>query len=473
MPTETLYENVADRMQTLIEEGTLRAGERIPSVRRLHRQWSVSMTTVLDAYRLLEDRGWVEARPRSGYYVRPSPRKTVDEPTVTEPSRRPQRVRTDIVMRMHSEINAADFVRLGAAAPDLELLPYRVLARRVSEMMRRHPQRCHTYHTGAGYEPLRREIARRMVDAGCTASPGELVITSGAQEALYLALRAVTQPGDMVAVESPCYMGLLEILETLHLRALELSTHPRRGIDLGSLDHALGENDIAAVAVVTNYSNPLGCTLSDDNKRQLVEIVTRHKVPLVEDDIYGDLPFEGPRPCAAKSFDRTGQVIYCSSFSKTISPGFRVGWSMPGRFHERLLWLKSMTSIAAPSIPQLAIAAYLQEGGYDHQLRRLRKVYRDNHARFLAAIGRHFPAGTRATHPTGGQLLWVEMDRGVSGVKLYEQATKHRISVAPGVLFSAAGRYAHCIRLNLALCYDERVDAALQTLGRLASDQLS
>ena len=472
MTTATLYEDVADRMQTLIEEGTLRAGDRIPSVRRLHRQWSVSMTTVLEAYRLLEDRGWVEARPRSGYYVRPNPRLAVAEPRVTEPPRQPQRVRTNLLMRMHSEINAEGFVRLGAAVPDLALLPHQQLARRVSEMMRRHPTRCHAYQTGAGYEPLRREIARRMVDAGCTVSPQELIITSGAQEALYLALRAVTKPGDLVAVESPCYMGLLEILETLHLKALELSTHPRHGINLDALDHALGQSDVAACAVAANYSNPLGCCLSDEAKQKLVEIVTHHRVPLVEDDIYGELPFDGPRPRAAKSFDTEGLVIYCSSYSKTISPGFRVGWTLPGRFHEQLLWLKSMTSIAAPSIPQLAIAAYLQEGGYDRRLRRLSKVYRDNHARVIAAIGRYFPAGTRATQPTGGQLLWVEMPRGVSGVKLYEQVAEHRISVAPGVMFSASGRYEHCLRLNLALRYDERVEAALQTLGRLASAQL-
>jgi DNA-binding transcriptional MocR family regulator len=466
------YRGVADRVQGLIEDGTLRPGDRIPSVRRLHRQWSVSVTTVLEAYRLLEDRGYVQARPRSGYFVRPNPRAVVQEAETIEPPRRAQRVRTDLMMRLHAEINTPGFVRLGAAAPDLDLLPHRVLARKVAEVMRRHPRTCHSYMTGPGYEGLRRAVARRMVDAGCAVGPADVVITNGAQEALFLALRAVTRPGQMVAVESPCYFGLLEILEGLHLKALEVRTDPQHGIDLEALDLALGRRSVAACAVVSNYSNPLGCCMDEAKKRALVELLERHDVPLIEDDIYGELPFEGPRPSAVKAFDEQGRVLYVSSFSKTISPGFRVGWMVPGRAFEGALWLKNISSIAAPSIPQLALAAYLDEGGYDRHLRGLRRVYRDNLARAIDAIGRYFPPDSRATRPQGGQLLWVQLPRQVSSTLLYEQVREHKISVAPGDLFSASGHYGHCLRLNLALRYDDRVDHALQTLGRLASAQL-
>lgn len=467
-----LYESVAERIEALIDEGTLRAGERLPSVRRLHGQWSVSVTTVLEAYRVLEDRGRVEARPRSGYYVRPNPWIRVEEPGVTNPPRRPQRVRTDLVMRLHAEMNAPGVVRLGAAVPDLELLPCGVLARKVTEVMRRYPQACHAYMTGPGYEPLRREIARRMVDAGCTVSPSEVVITAGAEEALFLALRAMTEPGDTVAVESPCYFGLLEILQTLHLRALEIRTHPRDGMDIDALDDALRGEQVKVIALVSNFSNPLGSCMGDGKKEALLSLAEHHGVPVLEDDIYGELSFEGPRPRAVKAFDRTGSVVYINSFSKTISPGFRIGWMVPGRFRDEAMWLKNMMSIAAPTIPQMAIAAYLQGGGYDRHLRGLRKLFRDNLTRAIAAIGEHFPAGTRATRPTGGQLLWVEMPRPVSAVRLYENVAQDRISVAPGVLFSAAGRYQHCLRLNLALRFDERVDRALATLGRHARAQL-
>lgn len=467
---EYLYENVANRVRSLIEDGTLRPGERIPSVRRLHQQWSVSMTTVLEAYRLLEDRGYLEARPRSGYYVRVDPRVVLQEPECSDPPSRPQRVRTDLVMRLHAEINAEDVVRLGAAAPDLALLPQRMLARKVSEVMRRHPRAAHAYCVGAGDEDLRRQIARHMVDAGCSVGPGDVVITSGAQEALYLALKSITSPGEMVAVESPCYFGLLELLEALGLRALELPTHPREGIDLDALDEALCRRQVRACALVSNYSNPTGCCMDDRRKQALADLLRHHEVPLVEDDIYGDLPFFGPRPRAIKSLDDQGQVLYVSSFSKTISPGFRIGWIVPGRHLEDVLWLKNITSIASASIPQLALAAYLREGGHERQLRKLRRTYRDNLVRVLAGIGEHFPTGTRATHPEGGQLLWVQMPRAVSSVRLAELAREQRISVAPGVLFSASGRYEHCLRLNLALRHDRRVDDAVRTLGRLAHE---
>ena len=472
MHAETLYEDVADRVGTLIEDGTLRPGDRIPSVRRLHGQWSVSISTVLEAYRLLEDRGLIEARPRSGYFVRANPLRLVAEPEASDPPRGPQRVRTDLVMRLHAEINAPDVIRLGAAAPDMDLLPGRVLTRKVSQVMRRHPHRIHTYMAGPGDEGLRRRIARRMVDAGCAVGPGDVVVTAGAQEALYLSLRAVTQPGDMVAVESPCYFGLLEILETLHLSALELRTHPRDGIDLDVLEDVLREGEVAACAFVTSYSNPLGSCMDDDARQALAGLAAHYRVPVVEDDIYGELAFDGPRPRALKAFDEEGWVLYCSSFSKTISPGMRIGWSVAGPRRRSVMLLKNLTSVAAPSLSQLAVAAYLADGGHDRHLRQLRRVYRDNLARAIDAVGRHFPEGTRATRPAGGQLLWVEMPRKVSAVRLYEDVRPHRISVAPGVLFSAAGRYEHCLRLNLGLTYDERVDAALQTLGRLAKAQM-
>ncbi len=468
-----LYENVAQRMRGLIEDGTLRPGERIPSVRRLHKQWSVSMTTVLEAYRLLEDRGFLEARPRSGYYVRATPRVVLQEPERSDPPRRPQRVRTDLVMRLQAEINAADVVRLGAAAPDLDLLPQRVLARKVSEVMRRQPRAAHTYCVGAGDEGLRRQIARHMVDAGCSVGPGDVVITSGAQEALYLGLKSITEPGDLVAVESPCYFGLLELIEALGLRALELPTHPREGVDLDALDEAVRKRGVKVCALVSNYSNPTGCCMDEDHKRALVDLLRHHRVTLIEDDIYGDLPFEGPRPRAIKSLDREGLVLYVSSFSKTISPGFRIGWIVPGHHREEVLWLKNITSIAAPSVPQLALAAYLGDGGHERHLRRLRRAYSNNMVRVLDAVGAHFPAGTRATRPNGGQVLWVQMPRGVNSVLLSEQARAHKISVAPGVLFSASGRYEHYLRLNLALRRDVAVDAAVRTLGQLAGAQLT
>ncbi|MEM9071091.1 MAG: PLP-dependent aminotransferase family protein [Myxococcota bacterium] len=467
----TLYEEVASKVEHLIETGTLRPGERIPSVRALHAQLSVSISTVLEAYRLLEDRGLVEARPKSGYYVKA--RLLVPEPKSSTPPKRPRRVRGSMTYRLMAEVTKPDLIKLGAAVPHHELLPTKAFRRHLAEAMREHPELCHGYAVDSGHLPFRKEIARRMVSAGCTLGPRDIVVTSGAQEAVYLSLRAVTEPGDTVVVASPTYYGLLETLEVLHLRALAVRTDPREGIDLDSLDEILCEQHVAAVALVTNHCNPLGSVMSNRKKKELVALLAHHDVPLVEDDIYGELSFEGPRPKAVKAFDEDDEhVLYCASFSKTISPGVRIGWSVPGRYLEDVARLKLVTNTAAPSAPQLALARFLQEGGYDRHLRRLRKAYRDNVQRMTATIAATFPAETRVTRPVGGHLLWVEMPRGVDAMKLYEQAARAKISLAPGPMFSASNRYSHCMRLNAGLPWSEAVEQAVSTLGRLAHRQL-
>ncbi|MCB9594768.1 MAG: PLP-dependent aminotransferase family protein [Sandaracinaceae bacterium] len=467
-----LYEDVAERVEGLIVDGTLRPGDRIPSVRGLHRKWSVSVSTVLEAYRRLEDRGLVEARPKSGYYVRAAPRLLPDEPESSNPPKRARRIRGSMAYRLMAEVTKPDLVKLGAAMPHPDLLPLKALDRLLAAAMRDEPASSHGYMVDSGYPPLRKEIARRMVDAGCTLAPEGVVVTNGAQEAVYLALRALTRPGDTVVVESPAYYGLLETLEVLELKALAARTHPREGVDLDALEEILASTDVAAVALVTNFSNPLGSVMPDAKKRALARLLDDYEVPLVEDDIYGELPYEGPRPTAVKAFDRGDRVVYCSSFSKTISPGVRIGWCAPGRYLERIAHLKLVTNTSSPSAPQLAIARFLSGGAYDRHLRRLRATYRDNVGRMTALIASTFPVGTRATRPAGGHLLWIEMPRGVDSMRLYESAARQKISIAPGPMFSANGRYVNCMRLNAGLPWSPRLEDAIGTLGRLAHRQL-
>lgn len=468
-----LYESVAHRLEGLIADGTLRPGDRIPSVRGLHRQWSVSVSTVLEAYRRLEDRGLVEARPKSGYYVRATPRLLCEEPQSSNPPKRARRIKGSMAYRLMAEVNRPELVKLGAAVPHPDFLPLRALDRLLVSALRDEPALSHGYVMGSGYEPLRKEIARRMVDAGCTLSPDDVVVTSGAQEAFYLSLRALTHPGDTVIVESPAYYGHLETIEVLELKALAVRTHPREGIDLDALDEALATTKVAAVALVTNFSNPLGSVMSDAKKRALMAVLDAHDVPVVEDDIYGELPFEGARPSALKAFDRDGRVLYCNSFSKTISPGLRLGWSAPGRYLDAIARLKLAANTASPAAAQLAVAEFLAGGGYDRHLRRLRATYRDHVRRMTAHVASTFPPGTRVTRPAGGHLLWVEMPREVDAMRLYDEAAAHDISIAPGPMFSASGRYTHCMRLNAGLPWSPRLEGAIETLGRLAKRQLA
>lgn len=468
-----LYEQVAYRVQSLIEEGTLQPGDRIPSVRRMHKQMNVSISTVLEAYRLLEDRGLIEARPQSGYFVKQTPLLSHrDEPNPSAPPRRIYTVDASIALGINVALRDPNIIRLGAAVPDPQLFPVKALNRLMGQVMRQYPETCHAYNPLPGCEPLRHEVARRLMDAGCSLTPEQILITNGTTEALHLCLRAVTKPGDTVAIESPCYYGLLEILESLHLRALELPTHPRDGLILEELETALKQGNIAACTVVSNFSNPLGCCMSDSHKKQLLEILERYDIPLIEDDIYGDLKFDGNRPKAIKAYDRKGLVMYCASCSKTLSAGLRVGWTVPGRYQTKVEQLKLITNINTAAANQLTIASFLANGGYDRHLRQLRRAYQEQVIRMTQAIYEYFPDETKVTRPKGGYVLWVEIPSNFDSMMLYHQALQDNISIAPGSIFSVSGSYQNCFRLNCGIPWSDQLEQALKTLGVLIHQQL-
>mgnify|MGYP006278909349 CR=1 FL=1 len=469
-PREPLYRQVARRIESLIDGGTFAPGERLPSVRKLSRQFSVSVTTVVEAYRLLEDRQRLEARPQSGHYVRtPPPVAPIPAATPSAPAPEAPEV-SDLVLRFLHGAQQPDVLPLGSAVPHADFLPVARLNRLLVQSVRRQPQASQAYDNVAGLEALRIQIGRRALEAGCSLAPEEIVTTSGTQAAVLLCLRAVTRPGDTVVVETPTYYGLLEALESLHLNALEVATDPRTGIVLDELEAVLDERPVAACVLSPTYGNPLGHCMPDAAKRRLVDLLSAREIPLIEDDVYGELSFEGSRPRAAKSFDRDGNVLLCSSFSKSVAPGYRIGWTAPGRFRTQVLKLKFSSSVATATPTQMALAAFLADGGFDRTLRRLRRQYRELTARIAGAVARSFPDGTRVSQPGGGHVLWVEMPPAVDAVVLHERALDHGVSVAPGILFSASGRYRNCIRLNCALPWDERLEKALETLGRLATE---
>lgn len=469
---KNLYEQVADRIQRLIAEGTLQTGDRLPSVRKLHEQWSVSVSTVLEAYRLLEDRGLIAARPQSGYYVK-ALLKTPSEPQQSAPSPKAHHVDNSLGFRVICSIRDSQTIKLGAAVPSMELLPLAALNRLTGQVLRQHQMVAHAYDVPPGCEALRHEVARRLIDAGCSMTPDEIVTTNGTFESVFLSLRAITQPGDTVAIESPTYYGLLEALEILHLKALELPTHPREGLSLLHLETMLQKRRIAACALVSNFSNPLGTCMSDQKKKELVELLARYEVPLVEDDIYGDLYFEGTRPKALKAFDQEGLVLYCSSCSKTLSPGLRVGWSVAGRYQAKVEQLKWVINQTTATAPQLTVAAFLSNGGYDRHLRQLRRAYQSQTLRMTQAICDYFPPETRVTQPNGGHVLWVELAPEFDSLQLYEMALQRQISIAPGIIFSPSGGYNNCLRLNCGMPWSDEIDRAMQTLGELIRQQIN
>ena len=473
----TLYQEVAGKVRTLISDGVFRPGDRIPSVRQLSRQLRVSVTTVVDAYRLLEDVGIVHARPQSGFYVRAAVPATLPEPAMSQPEEAPCCFDAeDIILRMRHDGENPRNVQLCAAQPSEEYLPLERLSQAMVHVARSNRIRGVVYGSVAGSKALREQIAQRAFAAGCVLSPSEVIVTAGCQEALVLSLRALCQPGDSVAIESPAYYGMLQALKMMGLRAVEVATSSREGICLDALEErilaaqACGR-PIRACILCPNYSNPLGSEMPDPKKRKLVALLAEWKIPLIEDDVYGDLTFSESRPKLVKAYDKTGDVIVCSSFSKTLAPGYRVGWVAAGRFQQDVERIKFASTVCSPTLPQLAVAEFLAGGGYDHHLKRARKAYAENVGKMSEAIARHFPGGTKISRPQGGFVLWVELDASVDTMKLYTKASKEGIIFAPGVIFSAQEAYKNCLRLN-ASKWNEKIELAIAKLGQMVDKEV-
>ncbi|GAB4377852.1 MAG: PLP-dependent aminotransferase family protein [Elainellaceae cyanobacterium] len=467
--TTPLYEQVAARIAHLIQQGTLQSGDRIPSVRQLCKQLGVSVSTVLEAYRRLESEGLVEARPQSGYYVRSLPQ----EPEISDP----EPIATEVgIGYLLSEILASTrrrgVVPLGVSEVSPELLPTQRLNQVMSKVARHADISTNSYDFPPGNEDLRRCIARRSLRWGGSLSADDIVITCGCMESINLCLRAVTKAGDTIIVESPAPYGFLEAMESLGIKALELPTSPREGISIEALQSVIQNQTIKACLLMPNFNNPLGSCMPEANKQRLVEILTKAQIPLIEDDAMGELYFSEHRPKPAKAFDTEGIVLLCSSFSKDLAPGYRVGWVVPGRFQPQVERLKHLSNVANPTLPQLAIAEFLKTSSYDRHLRQLRRTLAAQTQQIIQAVGEYFPSETKVTRPMGGTVVWVELPKGVDALELYQQALLHDISIVPGHIFSTTKQYQNYIRINCGYPWSSETEQSIARLGRLAKQQL-
>ncbi len=462
-----LYQQLADRLQALISDNVYETGSRLPGVRQLSEQHEVSVSTAVNACRELEQRGLLEARPRAGYFVRQPPALR-PAPRTGQASSRPRAVTgQERVLRLLQAVNDPGIVNLGAAVPDADFLPVAVMERAFHHVLRTQRRRCMGYEFPPGAPELRAQLARRLAGHQCQVTADDILITNSCQEAMAIALRMLTRPGDTVAVESPTYYGLLQVIESLGLKALEIPTDAVTGISLDALDMALERWPVSACILVSNFSNPLGVCLSDERKQALLRCLSKHKVPLVEDDIYGDLPFSGRRPAPIKRWDTEGLVYYCSSSSKTLSAGMRVGWLVPGAQFDKARYLQFINTLSVNTPAQLALAHFLQHGHYERCLRTSATEYAKAVARMTDRITQLFPAETRVSRPAGGFVLWIELPGDQDTLSLMETALDAGVSFAPGVMFSTAGKYRHCLRLNCAVRWDARLERALIALAKL------
>lgn len=462
------YERIAEEIAYLIDSGTFRPGDSLPSLRELSRQRGVSITTVLQAYYLLEARGLIEGRDRSGFYVYSTLPSILPEPDISAPDPDPIEVS---VRALVTEVSLADtrhpnLIQLGAAHPNANLAATKSLNRIMVSIAHRMGYRAGMYDYVPGCEALRVQIAQRALSSGCRLSPEDIIITNGCTESINLCLRAVCKPGDTVAIESPTGFDVLLSLDVLGLQALEIPTHPRDGISIDALRFALDHHSVSACLIVSNYNNPLGSCIPDDNKRELVDLLTAHDIPLIENDIFGEIHFQDHRPSVAKAYDEKGLVMLCSSFSKSLCPGYRVGWVVPGRYMAAIRWLKYTTSLASPTLAEYAIAEFLASGSYDPYMRRIRRIYERYVGAMSQAVRRFFPPECRLTRPGGGFLLWVQLPAQVDSQHLYRQALKAGIAITPGTLFSPTNQYRNFVRLNAAN-WSEEAEQAIQRLGNM------
>jgi DNA-binding transcriptional MocR family regulator len=465
---ETLYMELAKKVAHLIEKGVYKAGERLPSLRNIHKENGISIGTVLQAFTHLQDLGLITAQEKSGYFVSYQPKQQLSLPKTTPVSLSEKTVHIDnLLRRLRKDKPGKSFTSFANALPDHQLLPYNGIKRAIQQVSRDSSGSYLELANPRGMQNLREAIARRSLSRGGALHADDLIITNGATEALNLCLKAVTQPGDLVLVQEPCYYGVMQSLEFLNLKVVTIPCHSATGIEPQDLEKACSSLDIKACILVSNFNNPTGASLSSDKKKAIAAFANSNKIPVIEDDIYGDIFFGHGRPDTIKSYDSNGWVLYCNSFSKSLFPGFRIGWCAPGRFAYEVERFKSMNNIATSNFSQRVLFQLLSSGAYDRHLQKFRKELQKNLLRTTRLIEEHFPPSTKITRPTGGLVIWIELPRRINAVQLQDAAFEQSIGIAPGEIFSARSGYKNYIRISFCNLWSAKTEKALVRLGLL------
>ena len=468
-----LYLQVADGIEKMIVDDILKIGDKLPSVRLLSEEYGISMGTAFQAYYHLEGKGLIESRPKSGYYVRFNFKRFPDLPKMLLPEPISSEVSVkETIASIYGDITSHMKMNFAIAVPDSSLLPAAKLNKSVIHALRKSKDHCISYENTQGNIDLRKQIAKLAFNWGGKFKPDDIIVTSGCLEAINLCLRAVTQPGDTVAVESPNYFGIFQSLESLGLKVVEISTDPAHGINIECLERSIEKFNIKACIVTPNFNNPTGSCMPEENKKKLVEVITKHNIALIEDDIYGELYFGKSRPRTCKYYDTKGLVMHCASLSKSLAPGYRIGWTIAGKWTEDVKQIKRISDISSPSLTQAAIAHFLGNGRYEYHLKNLRKALHTQSLKYTQAIIQYFPEGTKLSRPQGGFVLWVELPKKVNAIKLRNEAIHHHISVVPGKIFSNCCNYNNFIRISFGKPWNEDMDYGLMMLGKLVKKMM-
>ncbi|OIP49427.1 MAG: GntR family transcriptional regulator [Fibrobacteres bacterium CG2_30_45_31] len=461
-----LYREIAKNIERKIETGVFKAGEKLPSIRTICREQGVSMSTALEAYYSLEGKGLVASYPKSGYYVCQK-RRDIAKPNVSTPGHLQNADAThNLVSKVFSEFDFEKTILFSVGVPSQEYLPLARLNKELHKAILTLPGNGTQYESVQGNPKLRRQLALQSMHWNGNLTEEDLVITSGCMDAIGLCLMAVLKPGDSIAIESPVYFGLLQLAKGLGLNVIELSTDAQTGIDVDALKRLAKSGKIKACCLISNFNNPLGSSIPSESKKEIVEWMAKYNVVIIEDDLYGDLYFESRRPLCCKTFDVSGNVLWCGSVSKTLAPGYRVGWVAPGKYKEQILQQKLINSVSAVTLQQEAVATFFESGRYENHLRKLRNTLCTNSLKMIDSIVRHFPEDTRLSTPKGGFMIWVELNKNCNTSKLFDILMEQHISIAPGRMFTLQNQYQNCMRLSFGLVWNKKIEDAIAVIGK-------
>ncbi len=467
MNREFIYNEIADGIASQIRNGLLKAGDKLPSVRMMCQEHQVSMNTAKRVFLELESQSLIESKPQSGYFVSRLMSVKLPLPEVSSPSLMANNNEPDeLISKVYENMGKKGITFFSIGIPSGDLLPQAKLKKEIINATRELKDGGTEYEELQGNLKLRRMIALRSLQWGGNFSENDLVTTNGGLNALSFCLMALGKPGDTIAIESPCYPGILQLANGLGLNVLELPTHPTTGIEIDALRKVIPQINLCLL--IPNFNSPLGSCMPDENKKEIVRLLSENNIPLIEDDVYGDLYFGSSRPKCCKSFDKDGNVLYCSSISKTLAPGYRVGWIAPGRYKDKIMKLKLLHSTSSISIVNEAVANFLKSGRYEKHLQQMRRALQNNYQNYVQTIADYFPEGTKTSRPQGGLSLWVEFDKKIRTTELYDLAIKQNISIAPGRMFTLQDQFENCMRLCIGLPWTEETKLCLQQVGNLA-----
>ncbi|MBO9489698.1 PLP-dependent aminotransferase family protein [Endozoicomonas sp. G2_1] len=463
-----LYQQVIDFIERQQSNGLLTPGDKLPSLRKLAGQLSISVPTVKQAYIELERRGLICARPQSGYYLKAQQAKNLQpKPNKWLPAGPVDLNCRSLIEQVYEAVHLPDTVPLGISNPIQAHPPDKALARLMRAVISKVADKAVSYGSVNGDPKLRSQLAFRYQELAVDVTPNDILITNGAQEALSIALQCVAKPGDVIAIESPCFFGLIELIESLGMRALEIYTCPEDGVCLTALTKALAQHPIKACVFSTAINNPLGSMMPEASRQQLVQLLEQHQVPLIEDDVYSELYFTEARPKPAQFYSRAGLVLTCSSFSKTAAPGYRVGWLVAGRFEEDAKRIKRAQSCSTAMLQQWTLMEYLLSGDYDRHLALLRKKLTLSSERMRALVAEHFPEQVRISQPQGGSVLWLRCPAQINTTALFKLAVSAGVSFAPGEIFSVSGKYTNYLRISYGVKWSDKIEQAIISLGKI------